>query len=119
MQSIGICLWYAKRRYAASSDLPVRMRAKHSAYLCIESGFQRTKSLAGGAGVAAHPCRPPRRRTASIRIQELEHSVLYYPRKQNRSRSNQPLELAFLGGASGVGASCLALDIAGRRVLID
>jgi Cft2 family RNA processing exonuclease len=29
------------------------------------------------------------------------------------------LELAFLGGASGVGASCLALDIAGRRVLID
>jgi uncharacterized protein len=29
------------------------------------------------------------------------------------------LEIAFLGGASGVGASCLALDIAGRRVLID
>jgi uncharacterized protein len=29
------------------------------------------------------------------------------------------LELAFLGGASGVGASCLALDIADRRVLID
>jgi uncharacterized protein len=29
------------------------------------------------------------------------------------------LELAFLGGAGGVGASCLALDIAGRRVLID
>jgi len=29
------------------------------------------------------------------------------------------LELAFLGGAGSVGASCLALDIAGRRVLID
>ena len=29
------------------------------------------------------------------------------------------MELAFLGGAGGVGASCLALDIAGRRVLID
>ncbi|MEO7912143.1 MAG: MBL fold metallo-hydrolase, partial [Roseiflexaceae bacterium] len=29
------------------------------------------------------------------------------------------MEIAFLGGASGVGASCLALDIAGRRVLID
>ena len=29
------------------------------------------------------------------------------------------MELAFLGGASGVGASCLALDIAGRRVLMD
>jgi len=29
------------------------------------------------------------------------------------------LELAFLGGAGGVGASCLALDLADRRVLID
>ena len=29
------------------------------------------------------------------------------------------MELAFLGGAGGVGASCLALGIAGRRVLID
>jgi Cft2 family RNA processing exonuclease len=29
------------------------------------------------------------------------------------------LELAFLGGAGGVGASCLAVDLAGRRVLID
>ncbi len=29
------------------------------------------------------------------------------------------MELAFLGGAGGVGASCLALEIAGRRVLID
>jgi Cft2 family RNA processing exonuclease len=44
--------------------------------------------------------------------------VLYYAQaKQNRSY--QPLEIAFLGGASGVGASCLALGIAGRRVLID
>jgi Cft2 family RNA processing exonuclease len=38
-------------------------------------------------------------------------------KKQNRS--HRPLELAFLGGAGGVGASCLALDIAGRSVLID
>jgi Cft2 family RNA processing exonuclease len=29
------------------------------------------------------------------------------------------LELAFLGGASGVGASCLAVDVAGRSLLID
>ena len=29
------------------------------------------------------------------------------------------MELAFLGGAGGVGASCLALDLADRRVLID
>jgi uncharacterized protein len=34
-------------------------------------------------------------------------------------RSYQPLELAFLGGAGGVGASCLAVDLAGRHVLID
>ncbi|HJZ49611.1 MAG TPA: MBL fold metallo-hydrolase, partial [Roseiflexaceae bacterium] len=29
------------------------------------------------------------------------------------------MELAFLGGAGGVGASCLAIDLAGRHVLID
>ena len=29
------------------------------------------------------------------------------------------MELAFLGGASGVGASCLLVEIAGRRALID
>ena len=29
------------------------------------------------------------------------------------------MELAFLGGASGVGASCLAVDVAGRSLLID
>jgi uncharacterized protein len=34
-------------------------------------------------------------------------------------RSYHPVELVFLGGASGVGASCLAVEIAGRRVLID
>ncbi len=29
------------------------------------------------------------------------------------------MELAFLGGAAGVGASCLAIELAGRHVLVD
>jgi len=48
----------------ACAHLPVSMRAKCLAYRCIESGIQGTQSLAGGAGGAAAPGRPPRRRTA-------------------------------------------------------
>ncbi len=54
---------------AAGSFLPVCMRARHSAYACIESGFPGAPPRAGGAGVAAHPCRPPRRRSASMQRQ--------------------------------------------------
>jgi hypothetical protein len=58
------------RSTAPSSTLSVSMSVKRSAYQCIKSGLQGTKSLAGGAGVAAHLCRPPRRRTELIRMRK-------------------------------------------------
>src|SRR5438105_3576362 len=46
------------------------MCVKGSAHDHIESGIQGTQSLAGGAGGAVAPGRPPRRRMACIRILE-------------------------------------------------
>jgi len=64
---IGACLWYTGIwMIAAYSTSSLRMCAKRSAHECIESGIQGTASLAGGAGGAAAPCRPPCRRTESI-----------------------------------------------------
>jgi len=62
-----------QNRPAPLADLiyPVSMRAKRLAYPCIKSGFPGATPRAGGAGGAAAPCRPPRRRTAPIRRQEL------------------------------------------------
>jgi hypothetical protein len=37
----------------------------------IKLGFQGAALLAGGAGVAAHPCRPPRRREAPFLPQDV------------------------------------------------
>jgi hypothetical protein len=60
------------RSSAASCGAPVGMRAKRSAYECIESGIQGTKSLAGSAEGAAALCRRPRRAIASRRHTEPE-----------------------------------------------
>jgi hypothetical protein len=59
----------------ACSDLPVSMRIRRSTCCSTESRFERAAPFAGGTGVAAHPCRPPRRRSTNQVICRLRHNT--------------------------------------------
>jgi hypothetical protein len=85
------------RSLAAGSDLPVGMRAKRSAYACIESGYPGAKPWAGSAEGAAALCRRPRRAHTHCTEEGAEGAAALCRRPRRA--------IAFLG-VQGAGAPC-------------